>query len=73
MNKPKLLNFMDFSKLVADYIESEYDDIKSSCPKLSLEQKRTVSKILKCHYDFQYYDVSGAAGNIIDYLREVIK
>ena len=73
MNKPKRISFMEFGNLVAYYIEREYDDIKSDRPKLSLEQKRTVSNILRCHYDFHDYDVGGAAGNIMDYLREVIK
>jgi hypothetical protein len=68
-----MLSFTDFANLVADYIESEYDPIMGPSPYMTHEEKDTVNSILMYHYEVNDCNVSDAAGNIVDYLKEVVK
>jgi len=67
------LSFTDFANLVADYIEVEYDPIMGPRPNMTHEQKDVVNSILSYHYDINDCNVGDAAGNIVDFLREVVK
>lgn len=70
MSVPQPINMDDFNRLVSDYIESEYDGIAGAFADLSIKQKKTITRIVKTHFDPYDYDVVGAAGNIVDYLRK---
>jgi len=69
----KTLSFTDFANLVADYIEAEYDPIMGISPYMTHEEKDVVNSILSYHYDINDCNVGDAAGNIVDFLREVVK
>ncbi len=71
MSVPQPINMDDFNRLVCDYIESEYDGIAGAFDDLSVKQKMTVNRIVKTYFDPYDYDVVGAAGNIVDYLRKI--
>lgn len=70
MNVPQPISMKDFSLMVVNYIESEYDGVAGAFPVLSLEQRKVMTRIMETHYDPYKYDVVGAAGNLVDYLRK---
>ena len=67
------LSFTNFANLVANYIEREYDPIMGTSPYMTDEEKDTVNSILMYHFEVNDCNVGDAAGNIVDYLREVVK
>ena len=70
-NKSKQMSFSNFANLVADYIEVEYDPIMGPSPYMSTEEKDVVHSILSYHYEINDCNVGDAAGNIVDFLREM--